>query len=141
MKNLSTDTPGDDQDAVDRLYDGLVEKTAAVDEPGGIEDDEDESTVGTMAQPDEEPKERPENTIDAPWGEDSPAGMQFAAENYKKFREGREVLLDKLLDSKGPGDSADKNLISQHFTHGKKGGFETSSPQLSDQARKVVNED
>jgi hypothetical protein len=113
MKNLSTDTPGDDQEAVDRMYDGLVEKTA--EETG---DDEDESTVGTMPQPDEEPKQRPEGNIDAPWGEDSPAGMQFAAENYKKFREGREDLLGKLLDSKGPGDKADKNLISQQFAHG-----------------------
>lgn len=134
MKNLSSDTPGDDQEAVDRLYDGLKK----VAEQTG--DDEDESTVGTMVQPDDEPKERPEGTIDAPWGEDSPAGMQFAGENYKKFREGREELLGKLLDGKGPSDQAEKKLISQQFAHGASGDYETSSPQLSDQAKKVVNE-
>ena len=135
MKNLSTDTPGDDQDAVDRMYDGLkdIEKTAA-EEPG----DDDESTVGTMPQPDDEPKQRPEGTIDAPWGEDSPAGMRFAEENYKKFREGREELLGKLFDGHQASAKANQGFVSQHFSNSK--GYETSSPQLSDQAKKVVNE-
>lgn len=135
MKNLSSDTPGDDHEAVERLYDGLKK---IAEETG---DDEDESTVGTMPQPDDEPMERNPDTIVAPWGEDSPAGMQFAGESYRKFKEGREELLGKLFDSSGPSAQAQKSFVSQNFEHGRKDGFETSSPQLSDQAKKVVNED
>lgn len=132
MKNLSVDTHDHDTEADQNLYDLL--KTAA-DEPG----DDDESTVGTMPQPDDEDQDRSEGDMDAPWGENpSPEVVQFSRQAFTKFREGREDLLKKHFDSKSVADAADKALMGQQLDHAKSGDYETSSPLLSEQAKKAI---
>lgn len=130
MKNLSTDTPDHDPKADQGLYDLLTKRA---EETGA---DEDESTVGTMPQPDDENYERSSGNIDAPWGEEpSPEVLEFSRQDMTKFKETRERFLEKHFDSKGVADKVQQAVVGQQLSHAAKGDYETSSPLLSEQAK------
>lgn len=133
MKNLTTDTPDHDPKADQDLYDLL---TKQAEETG---DDEDETTVGTTPQPDDEDLDRSSGSIDAPWGEKpSPEVVNFANQGLTKFKETREKFLEKHFDSKGVADKAQQAVVGQQLVHAASGDYETSSPLLSEQAKKAV---
>lgn len=132
-KNLTTDTPDHDHEADQRLYDLL---TKEAEETGA---DDDESTVGTTPQPGNEDLERSKGSIDAPWGEDpSPDVVNFSKQYLTKFRETREDFLKKHFDANPVAESADQALVSQQLSHASSGDYETSSPLLSEQAKKAI---
>lgn len=85
---------------------------------------------------DEGEKDRPEGSIDAPWGEKNTNATvpgqvaPLSKEVLQAVRQGREELLGKLIADKSKSDQAEQALIRQHF----KGSYETSSPQLSSAA-------
>lgn len=138
MKTLSIDTHEHDADTDDQFYVALSEKQADVVAPQTYTDteDEDRSTVGTQPQPDEGVPDRSKGDIDAPWGEaPSPEVVQFSRQAYTDFKQGREKLLEKLLDSKVTSDKAEQGLVAQQFDHAASGDFETSSPQLSGKSK------
>ena len=133
MKNLTTDTPDHDHKADQDLYDLLTKQAEQV------EDDEDKSTVGTTPQPDDEDLERPKGTIDAPWGEEpSPEVVAFTNQGMAKFKETRERFIEKHFDSKGVADKAQQAVVAQQLDHASSGDYETSSPLLSEQAKKAL---
>lgn len=82
---------------------------------------------------DEGVSDRPEGSIDAPWGEkntDANAPGQvspLSTEVLQTIQRGREELLGKLLADKAKSDKAEQALIRQNFD----GPYETNSPQLS----------
>jgi len=138
MKTLSIDTHEHDQDTDSQFYAVLSDKTADVAAPQTYTDteDEDRNTVGTQPQPDEGVPDRSSGDIDAPWGEQpSPEVVQFSRQAYTDFKQGREKLLEKLLDSKATSDKAEQSMASQYLDHAASGDFETSSPQLSGKSK------
>ncbi len=135
MKNLTTDTPDHDPKADQALYDLLTKKA----EDTKTETDEDKSTVGTTPDPSDEDLERPSGDIDAPWGEKpSPEVVAFSKEPMRKFKENRERFLEKHFDSKKSADKAAQGLMSQQLACCANGDFETSSPLLSEQAKRAI---
>jgi hypothetical protein len=133
MKNLTTDTPTHDPQADQDLYDLLTKQA----EQTG--DDEDETTVGTTPQPDDEDLERESGNIDAPWGEKpSPEVVNFANQGLTKFKETRERFIEKHFDSQGVAAKAQQAVVGQQLDHASSGDYETSSPLLSEQAKKAI---
>lgn len=130
------------RDATAKHTDELFEKLSAEDGLGNVGTNVDQTQKGKNPDQYPPPEDRPTGNMDAPWGEPPGAlshGQQPVRHNadvvMKAFREGREELLGKLLDSKKPSDKAEQAVVSSMLDAASSGEFETSSPQLSEKSK------
>ena len=115
----------------DDLYELLQSKQAEE-----LDNNEDDSTVGTTHLYDEPEDREDGGQTNSPWGERGPtldghpqADHQStgAWEEHKTVRQG---VLDNVFDGRSNANKADQKLIAENFTHGKSGDFTTHSVHL-----------
>lgn len=109
-------------------------KSAATQSPG----DDDESTVGVNPDQYPDPKDREDGNVDALWGNSDIAshGEGATAQHHsnaalEEFMRGREKFLERHFTAYGPSAKNTKDVLSQHFKHGKSGEFEASKPMAN----------
>ena len=115
----------------DDLYELLQSKQAEE-----LDNNEDDSTVGTTHLYDEPEDREDGGQTNSPWGEAGPmqdghpqADHQStgAWEGHKETRQG---VLDNVLDGRSKADKADQALIAANFAHGSSGDFSSHSVHL-----------
>lgn len=136
MKNLTTDTHAHDPATDQELFELLSKEAAQT--PGESPGDDNKSTVGGNPDQYPDPEDSGAGSIDARWGDKDDSGdgqgpndaVHHSTEVIKKFREGREDMLDKLFDGKASSDGAEQKLMGSHLKHVASGDFQSRAPQL-----------
>ncbi len=116
----------------DELYELLQTKRAS----GEVPNNEGASTVGTANLYDD-PDDRVEGEMDAPWGEKGPTeqgrpnqAFHNTSGVYDEHKKVRQGVVDKIFFDRKKTDAADQALISANFEHGKSGDFSAHSIHL-----------
>jgi len=126
----------------DELYELLQTKRAA----GELQNNEGESTVGTVdlyAKPEDR---IPAGDLNAPWGEEGTSekgepnqAFHNSSGAYNAHKAGRQGLLDRAFAGRSKADAADQALIAANFDHGKSGDFTAHSVHLQGKSLEKIS--
>lgn len=110
-----------------------------------LEDNEDDSTVGTLSVY-EDPKERESGTIDAHWGDTDisegkklPSAQHHSTAVDKLHADTREGVLDRSFSGKAQADQVHQALINENFAHAASGDYSTHSTHLKKKSVEKVS--